>query len=306
MHQRTRAHFGRLGGWALLAALGTLGLAPAGRAEPVAFGNTRYRGTEVQGGLSVTIDGTLNVAVFKRQADTGDIWGTGSSTLAGGDFTPGVSPGAGSPALDTSARYLYVYQLVNDGGAKQTVGSIGLTVKDATSWGSFASLGLADDQGQLSATNPLGANGGPFDNALRTGGSSAVSIVAAAPPGSAVNQVELKPDGAGPGFDSFRAVWSINGGVADGQHSALFAYTSNTAPLAALFSAQGATSVNAATFGTVHGVPQGGGDGGSGTVGGDTGGGPSSTPEPSTLALSCLGLGCLGAQVWRKRRTRAS
>jgi hypothetical protein len=293
----------RLGGWALLTVLGTLCLAPAGRAEPVAFGNTRYRGTEVQGGLSVTIDGTLNVAVFKRQADTGDIWGTGISSLGGGDFTPGVSPGAGSPQLDTHAQYLYVYQLVNDGGAGQTVGSIGLTVKNATSWGSFAALGLADDQGAVSASNQLGTNSGAFDNTLRSGGSSAASIVASQPPGVAVNQVELKPNGAGPGFDSFRAVWSINGGLDNGDRSALFAFTSNSAPLSALFSAQGATSVNAATFGTVAGhvnppPPP--------NPGGDQGGGTTGTPEPSSVVLAALGLGCLGARAWRKRRAQTS
>jgi hypothetical protein len=293
----------RLGGWALLTVLGALCLAPAGRAEPVAFGNTRYRRTEVQGGLSVTIDGTLNVAVFKRQSDTGDIWGTGVSSLAGSEFTPGVSPGAGSPTLDTHARYLYVYQLVNDGGANQTIGSIGLTVKDATSWGSFSSLGLADDQGAVSASNPLGSNGGAFDNTLRPGGSSAVSVMPSVPPGAAVNQVELKPDGAGPGFDSFRAVWSINGGVDLGESSALFAFTSNSAPLSAIFSAQGATSVNAATFGTVAGHltpnPAPGGD--------DQGGGtnPQGAPEPSAVVLAALGLGCLGARAWRQRRAQA-
>jgi hypothetical protein len=135
MIRKPLAWLGRL---AFLGALSLLGLTPALRAKPVAFGNTRYRHTETVTGLSVTIDGTLNAAVFKRQSDTGDVWGTGASSLAAGDFTPGVSPGAGSPALDTHAQYLYVYQLVNDGGSAQTIGSVGLTVKGATSWGSFS------------------------------------------------------------------------------------------------------------------------------------------------------------------------
>ena len=77
-----------------------------------------------------------------------------------------------------------------------------------------------------------------FDNTFRAGGSQSVTVGAATPPGIAVNQVELKPDGAGPGFDSFRAVWSINGSVEPNQRSALFAFTSNAAPSVALFSAQ--------------------------------------------------------------------
>jgi hypothetical protein len=280
----------RVGGWAVLTGLGLLCLTPAGRAEVLAFGNTRYRHTEVVNGLSVTIDGTLNAAVFKRQSNTGDIWGTGASSLASGDFTPGVSPGAGSPALDTHAQYLYVYQLVNDGGSAQTVGSVGLTVKQATSWGSFQSLTFNDDQGQVNNTNPLGTNGGAYDNTFRSGGSGAVTVGAATPPGIAVNQVELKDNGAGPGFDSFRAVWSINGAVDLNGRSALFAFTSDAAPSDAIFSAQGASSVNAPTIGTVTGIQ------------GGTGGGGNSTPEPSTLVLSCLGLSFLGAKAWRKRR----
>jgi PEP-CTERM motif len=285
---------GRVAGWAVLTGLGLLCLTSAGRAEVIAFGNTRYRHTETVNGLSVTIDGTLNAAVFKRQSNTGDIWGTGASSLASGDFTPGVSPGAGSPALDTHAQYLYVYQLVNDGGSAQTIGSVGLTVKQATSWGSFASLTLNDAQGQVNNTNPLGTNGGAFDNTFRSG-SGAVTIGAATPPGIAVNQVELKPNGAGPGFDSFRAVWSINGPVDLNGRSALFAFTSNAAPSVAIFSAQGATSVNSPTLGTVTGLQ-----------GGTTGGTPSGTPEPSTLALAGLGLSCLAARAWRRYRASAS
>src|SRR5262249_44207008 len=158
-------------------------LAPAGRADLVASGNTRFRQTETQGGLSATIDGTLNVAVFKRQSDTGDIWGTGFSGLTAGEFTPGVAPGARSPTLHPHAQYLYVYQLVNDGGSGQTVGSVGLTVKEATSWGSFSSLTLTDDQGQVSKDNALGVNGGAFDKTLRSGGSTTVGIAAASSPG---------------------------------------------------------------------------------------------------------------------------
>jgi PEP-CTERM motif len=147
----------------------------------------------------------------------------------------------------------------------------------------------------VSSTNPLGTNGGAFDNTFR-GGSGAVTIGAATPPGIAVNQVELKPNGAGPGFDSFRAVWSINGPVDLNGRSALFAVTSDTAPLVALFSAQGASSANAPTLGTVA-VSQGGTGGG---------GGPSPSPEPSTLALACLGLSGLGARIWRGPRRNAS
>src|SRR5262245_44059949 len=139
--------------------------------------------------------------------------------------------------------------------------------------------------------------GRAFDNTLRSGGSVSVSIVAAQPPGVAVNQVELKPDGAGPGFDSFRAVWSTSGAVDGNQRSALFAFTSDAAPSVAIFSAQGASSVNAPTFGTVSGRQ------GGGPVGGSR---PNDTPEPWSVVLCGVGRSCLGARAWRNRRRTAS
>src|SRR5262249_54254063 len=133
-----------------------------------------------------------------------------------------------------------------------------------------------------------------FNNQFNAG-SGVVTLGTANPVGTAVNQVELKPNGAGPGFDSFRAVWSASGAVDPGASSAVYGFTSDASPSNALFSAQGATSVNAPTIGTVTGR-QGGGPGG------DQGGTTSDSPEPTTLVLSCLGLTCLGASAWRKRR----
>jgi hypothetical protein len=280
----------RTSGMAVLAGVGLLGLVPQGRAEPVAHGNTRYRHAYNQDGRTVTIDGTLSVAVFKKQAATGDVWGTGIFGLEEAYFTPGV--GSLEPTLDTDANYLYVYQLVNDGGSGQTVGSVGMTVKQATSWGAFATLGLFDDQGAIRSGNGAGTDGAPFNNLLNAGGSSEVGLETIEPPGVVIGRVELLNDGAGAGFDSFRAVWGVDGAVGPNNRSATWAFTSNSAPNLAIFSVQGGSSVNADTYGTV--TKQGGGGGGD----------PTPTPEPSTFALACLGLTALGANAWRRLRTK--
>jgi len=278
----------------------TVGLAMLGKTAPagadaIEFGNTRYRYVAKNG---VTIDGTLNVGVFQRVADDGDIWGTGFSGLPG-ELSKGSGPGgAGSPGLDTHARYLYVYQLLNDGISQQTIGSVGITVKNATSWGAFNALGFFDDQGLVKTGNPLGNDPGAFDSTYNPSETGNVHIGALTTPAVAITSVELAPDGAAPGQASFRAVWSSSGAVRIGQSSSLWLFTSDAPPEAAVFSAQGATSVNGDTIGSQ--VRQGGGGGGD--TGGDT---TNPTPEPSTLVLSCLGLSCLGAAWRRAKRSRA-
>src|SRR5262249_35772680 len=94
------------------------------------------------------IGGTVYFMVFDR-ADSakGDTWGTGWK-----DFDATFRPGrdaehAASPALDSSVRYLYLYQVVND---RKTLGSIKacsvqLVVDQRwiTSWGHFSGVSLA-------------------------------------------------------------------------------------------------------------------------------------------------------------------
>jgi hypothetical protein len=92
-----------------------------GGIKPVAF-------EQLQGRI---IGGTVYFAVFDRlggrdkqdgpaaeAAAVGDAWSTGLGDLPG-RFVPGKSKaisGARSPRLDTRARYLYLYQVVNDRG----------------------------------------------------------------------------------------------------------------------------------------------------------------------------------------------
>jgi hypothetical protein len=287
-----------LAGAGRLAALVTLTILlappPCVRADLLTFGYTHYAQTPDD--RSLPLEGTLNVAVFRRGHDAppGDPWGTGHAVLAGA-----VRPGLGSPAggLDLAAQYLYVYQLVNDGADGQTVGSLGLTVRGATSWGALAGLGFFDADGAAGAGNPLGAGGSAFDNAFRAGAGGDVRV--GEDPGAIAGvTVDVGEGAVGPDLDAFRAVWHSGRSVRADQRSELFYFTSGAAPAAALFSAQGATAVNAPTLGTLNrqgsgpGLPE---------PGEDQGGGPvRAAPEPSTLVLLCLAAPALAALVRRR------
>ncbi len=70
------------------------------------------------------IGGTVYFMVLERKGTAGDVWGTGlanfdSRFLEGKSFTSSYSP-----ALDTNARYLYLYQVVNDRGLDPRPGVI--------------------------------------------------------------------------------------------------------------------------------------------------------------------------------------
>lgn len=87
---------------------------------------------------------TTYFAVFDRGAGTdGDIWGTGLQNIEK-SFVPGRldNEDTRSRGLDTRARYLYVYQVINDSGFKSQLktATIRLLVDPQmiTSWGHFS------------------------------------------------------------------------------------------------------------------------------------------------------------------------
>ena len=63
------------------------------------------------------LGGTVYFTVLERKGtDKNDPWGGGLGDLAG-KFRRGVDfAGASSPVLDTAAKYLYLYQVINDRG----------------------------------------------------------------------------------------------------------------------------------------------------------------------------------------------
>lgn len=123
------------------------------------------------------IGGTVYYIVLERaQGKEGDPWGTGVEDFLKA-FRPGVEfNGAFSGALDTSAKYLYLYQTVNDRGTLVPIQStsvellVDLKLNEITSWGYFASVGFATLDGErgdkaapmavrpVSATHSVGAD----------------------------------------------------------------------------------------------------------------------------------------------------
>ena len=90
------------------------------------------------------IGGTVYFRVYDlAEGQNTDTWGTGYKDLEK-MFQPGLeSTGRHSPALDRTARFLYVYQIVNDRGTPARIHSatVRLLVEPGriTSWGYFAS-----------------------------------------------------------------------------------------------------------------------------------------------------------------------
>lgn len=95
--------------------------------------------------------GTVYYIVLELKSAAGDAWGSGladfnSRFQAGIDFGGSVSP-----ELDTAAKYLYLYQIVNDRGTEGLIESASVKLlvdqKAITSWGYFHGVGLATDAG---------------------------------------------------------------------------------------------------------------------------------------------------------------
>lgn len=102
----------------------------------------------------------------KGDSVKGDPWGTGIKDFNQA-FRTGIDFGGGpSPNLDTKARYLYLYQIVNDRGTTTPIETASMKLlvelKDITSWGYFHGLGFGspqrdDKENEESAIKPVSA-----------------------------------------------------------------------------------------------------------------------------------------------------
>jgi len=128
---------------------------------------------------------TVNFAVLNTTGGAGnDTWKTGYANFDTA-FKPEPGQG-GSPALDTKAKYLYLYQVTNDWPMNSpnfivaaTI-SLGVPMKDITSWGSFTGLGLSDSFGQVTTSNFFGTSRSPGNPAKASTGVASPSVVALA------------------------------------------------------------------------------------------------------------------------------
>jgi len=99
---------------------------------------------------------STSFTVLELKGDAGDVFQTGHA-----GFDAAFVQGDSSPAFDTSARYLYLFQDVNlaDSAADATevrTRVLPATSRAITSWGRFEGLGFADEEGPVDAANPLG------------------------------------------------------------------------------------------------------------------------------------------------------
>jgi hypothetical protein len=111
-----------------------------------------------KGVIKKGLGGTIYFAVFDQAHGTsGDTYGTGVKNF-NADFKHGLDfEGELSPNLDTTARYLYLYQLVNDRGTDWPLHSTHVKLyapESVTSWGHFPGYSFAlkcnlkDDKGK--------------------------------------------------------------------------------------------------------------------------------------------------------------
>jgi hypothetical protein len=167
-----------------------------GKVVPAAFTDTKDK----------ILGGTVYFMVLERvgggavaDRDAGDTWGTGMGDFDG-RFTPGRNfDGGVSPRLDTKAKYLYLYQIVNDRGLEpQAIAPAGFNAVRAedlagfglkllvdpryiTSWGHFqgsAFNAVAKDRNQINAIRTA-ADG--TETPIRLAVSANPSIVAELP-----------------------------------------------------------------------------------------------------------------------------
>jgi hypothetical protein len=124
---------------------------------------------------SSAIDGTINFGVLNRTGGTAsDPWNTGYSGSLASKFVAGVTAsGTSSPALDLGAKYLYVFQVTNNGTNSQGISRAIINIFSpgaVTSWGALKGVGLKDSNGLVSATNPFGTLGAPGNPASASTG----------------------------------------------------------------------------------------------------------------------------------------
>jgi hypothetical protein len=141
------------------AVLGCLTLGMIGNADgqnPVASGLTRPGWPNDDGkilfaaddkdGNKAALGGTVYTEVLKKSGSAEDPWATGIANFLT-TFQPGIDfTGGASPALDTRAEFLYLYQVINDRRTNAPIESIGIKLqvdmRDITSWGYFDGVGF--------------------------------------------------------------------------------------------------------------------------------------------------------------------
>lgn len=190
-----------------------------------------WSGNTDEGSAGSGLLATTSFAVMSRTGPAGDRFATGLT-----NFDLRFVPGVTSPPLDTSAKYLYIYQDVNDFPSKLGLGEVwtkmpGVSVSQITSWGSFADTGFKDVEGPVDAQNPFGWPNplSPHTAHLGVTNPGALFIAGGTSPGQNPTVVYLADVWSGAAL-TFRRRWVGPLGVEPGHRGTILGYTSNYPP----------------------------------------------------------------------------
>ena len=219
------------------------------------------------------VDGTVNFAVLDRAGTTsGDSWGTGFS-----GFDSHFVPDIGSVDLQTGDRFLYLFQVANNGSDTNAIDTLAVSLIGPNtlinSYGHFSMLGFADDAGAVSAGNDFGTSGTFAFPAVANIGVDSPGIVDLSGSSDTVapSRVRLLSE-------SVKATWDDE--LADGVRSTIVGFTSDAGPGFALSTLR---------------------DGGFPAAGDLT----APVPEPSAWMLGCLAAPFGLAMARRRRRSQS-
>ena len=264
---------------ALIAGLIMLSCTPGARATYIGglIGNTRPGGGNA--------NYTINFAVLNPfMGNPNDTWAADRTGML--NVNGAFRPGQGSPALDTNAQYLYLYQVVNNSPMngptlKFQLLSLPFDTNSGaiTSWGAFLGLGFSDDNGVVNTTNSFGLDNVPFDNPAVinigvTNPSVAMIGGLGIPPSTDVVRITAT-------MGRFDATWGLTH-LAPGEISSVYGFTTNLPPT--VF-----TPRNTGVGGTDNAMP--------------VGWVASPVPAPGALALLAIGSALATPLVPRRRRS---
>jgi hypothetical protein len=294
--------------FALLACLAVPVLGPSARAGILGpdSGNTTAASQNNPGANSVA--GSINFAVYKNGGGSGnDVFGTGFANLdTSGVTTFNTKSTTGGPAantpLDSHAKYLYVYQVSNNGPGHMSFNlTLPVNAAKVTSFGVLFNgktpLGFTDSQGLVSGQYLASKGANNLGPETFSGGAN--SHLTGFTPNAPGNLIGSNVGGFNPGIANNPHAFSRisldlqgsdllvdfpHGSLKSGSTSELFYFTSNMAP--SLF------------FGSLLN------DDGMTALGQFAGPSPRVVPAPPSLVLCLLGVALFGVfHGFRRRRT---
>jgi len=225
------------------------------------------------------VDGHVNFAVLNRSgAGLNDTWGTGLAGLLG--FDSFFLKDDASAPLDTRAKYLYLFQTVNDGPNALEISANSVQVKaaDVTSYGVFVGLGFTE-------SGVLTAAGGPYLGGASAAAGDKSGTKVGGDPGVAANAAAKAQTNLFLTGSSLFAVYAFPLDLKTTFTSMIWGYTSNAEPF----------------FGNTTIIDGGIGADGTVPVNFRTPGGPL-VPEPASIAMFGLGVAGLFGYNLRSRK----